>query len=428
MPPTDLAEEPLSLAKHAKQHFQPEPPPREVKSRQEEPSAPAPEQPAAPAKPAPAAKEKPPEPKKDEPKVDPPASEDEAVFGTQPAKAAKEKAAAPNDEDFKKEVAEETKGMTDKAQEKWVKMRLAEKAAKEDAAAARAELAAAAEARQAAKVEDQTPQLEALRAELEAAKAQLAEADKALSVTQVERSKRYRQTVTEPMQELTQQAESIATRYEVSSKDLLKALNEEPATRATALKELAAEFEEADRVELYTIAKDMDRLRRTGEKLKDRAKEDLSVLEEEERAIEERTVKEMRQALGASAQRAWDEASSTFDFLNANPHAPEWTAALANARTQSENWVPGQDAVSDGRIRAHAAQHPFLVKALQHKDKTIAAQADRLKELEERFAQDNATDPALGGQRDGEDAIDEDDGEGLSIGQRVKAAAASGKL
>lgn len=432
----DTELEPLGLGAHAKMTFQPQPQPREVSHKtKEEPAAPPKEEPLVP---APKAKEEPPKAKEEPARKETPASEDDAVFKT-PAKkeqAKPNKPDAPNDEALDAQLKEETKGMTPKAEEKWIKLRKSEAAAskrvteaEEKIAALQAELKTAAETWQETKGEDQTPKVESLTKEVETLKAQLEEAEKTLAVTQVERSKRYRQSVTEPMGDLTKQVEDMAARYDVSSKDILKALDEDPKERAKVLSDLAADFQEADRTELYGIARDMDRLRRVGEKLRAQAKDDLSAIEEEERTAEERTTKEVATARATSAGRAWDEAASAFDFLNANPDAPEWTAALATARQQSEHWVPGQDAASDGRIRAQAAQHPFLVKAIQHKDKAIVALTEERDRLLKRIEDDNAADPDLGGH--GDDAGDHgDDGEGeeMTIGQRAKAAAASGKF
>lgn len=426
MPPTaDIEQEPLGLGASAKRHFQPEPAPREVRQQEESPAPPAPQK-------EPVAKESPTKAKEEPPvkevsKNEPPPSEDEAVFGVPAKKAVKpEKAEPVKDEAFEKQLDEETKGMAANAQKKWAELRRSEKAAADKAAVheqevakLREELKTAAESRQESKGDDLTPKVESLSAENESLKAQLADAEKALSITQVERSKRWRETVKEPTDELTKQAEEIAGRYEVSPKDILRAFELDPKQRAETLAELAADFKEPDRVELYAIAKDMDRLRRTGEKLREKAKEDMSALEDEERAADERTTTEKRQALAASVRRAWDEAASTFDFLNPNPAAPEWTAALANGLAQSENWVPGQDAVADGRIRSQAAQHPFLVKAIQHKDKTIAALTADRDRLLERIELDGQSDPDLSGGRDNADHPDDEEGEGLSIGQRV---------
>lgn len=421
MPPTaaPAIDEP-TFSQRVKERFQPTPPAREVDGSKP-PEMKEPETP--PVKEPPVSKEPPKEPapaKGPEKTPAAPASEEDAVFGKTVTKATEaKKTEKPNDEDFEKSLTDETKGMPEKAQEKWIKLRRSEKAAKEEAATARAEMQAAAEANQAAKVDAQSPKLEALTKERDDLKAQLAEAEKTLSITQVERSKKYRETVSAPMEEATKQAEEIAARYEVSPKAIIKALEEEPAARVAALKDLVADFEEADRVDIYQIGKDMDRLRKTAEKLREKAKTDHSAIEDEERAETEREQGERRQTLSASAQRAWDEAAATLDFLKANPAAPDWTKALSAALQQAENYVPGQDAAQDGRLRAQAAQHPFLVKAIQHKDKTIAALTEERDRLLARIEAENALDPDLGGSRDGESIVEDEGDENLTTGQRA---------
>lgn len=364
-----------------------------------------------------------------------PASEEDAVFGSAPKKPEPKKPdVAKNDDAFEKELETEKKGMTEKAGTKWEELRRGKRAAEEKARAAeetaahvREEMRVAAEANQGAKADAQAPKMEALTKELESLKAQLAEAEKTLSVTQVERSSKYRQQISEPLSELTTQAEEIAARYEVSPKTILAALKEDKATRAETLAELAADFKEGDRIDLYRIGNDMDRLNRAGEKLREKAKEDYSAIEDEERAETEREQGERRQALSASAQRAWDEAASTLAYLNPVDGAPDWNSALENAKAQISKYVPGQDAIADGRFRADAAVLPFVLKERENLNRKLAVVTEERDRLLERIKADNDADPDLSGARDS-DATggDDDGGEELTVGQRVARKFGSG--
>lgn len=420
MPAIEELVEPQSLAQAAKLFFQKPEPPREI-THEPKPSAkePAKEPVAEPVKEPAKAREPAP---KEEPSKATPQSEEDTVFGTPPAKPAK--ADPTPDADFEAKLSEETKGMTDKAAKKWAELRHSEKAAKDEARQARDEAKAAAEARQNAKASDDAPKITALTEENAALKLQLAEAEKTLSVTHVERSQKYRREVGEPLNDLTKQAEEMAARYDVSSKDILSALNADPKERADQLAELAADFKEADRIDLYSIAKDMDRLNRKAETLREKAKTDLSSIEQEDREADERTAAEMRAAYGTATKRAWDEAASTLDFLRPNAAAPEWTAALANASAASTTYVPGQDPIADGRIVAQANQLPFVLKALDNRNKRLEAMTTERDQLLARIEAENAHDPGLSSARD-EDATGQDEtGEELSIGQRAKMAAA----
>lgn len=431
MPPTapTIDDEP-KFSQRVKEHFQPTAPAREVKTP--EPKDTESKQPEKKDPPTARAKEQ--EKEKEVTKVDDkkpaaPTSEDEAVFGATPAAPVKTpKADAPSDEEFEAKLKEETTGMTEKAQAKWIQLRREAKASKDEAATARAELQAAAEARQEAKGADSTPKLEAALQENAALKLQLEEAEKTLSVAQVERSKKFRREVGEPIEELTKQAEEMAGRYEVSPKVLLAALREDAATRSDTIAELAADFKEGDRLDLYSMAKEMDRLAKRGDALREKAKSELGTLEDEERAAEERTTAEIRQTLSASAQRAWDEAAATLAFLNQNPKAPEWSAALTNAKTKAEAHIFGQDAIADGRISSQAAQLPFVLKAREHDQKVIKTLTEERDALLARIEADNALDPSLGGSRGEGDVTGGDEGdENMTIGQRAKLAIGKGR-
>lgn len=419
MPPTPTLDDEPKFSTRVKQHFQPSEPAREVKAP--EPKAPESKEPEKKEPEKQPAKEPEKAPEKKEPVQ--PASEDEAVFGTPVVKPTEpKKPDGLNDETFEKTLAEETKGMTEKAQAKWIQLRRSEKAAKDDAATVRAELKAAAEARQEAKVTDDTPKVEALTQENANLKLQLAEMEKDIAVTKVERSPKYRREVSEPLAELTKQAEDMAARYEVSPKTLLAALSEDPKTRPDTLAELAADFKEGDRIDLYSIAKEMDRLSKKSEALREKAKNELSTLEQQEREEDERTAAEVRQTLTASAARAWEEAAQTLAFLNHNPKAPEWSAALATAKSKAESHVFGQDAIADGRISSQAAQLPFVLKAREHDQKVIKTLTEERDTLLARIESDNAHDPDLGGHGDeGDVSHGEEGNEGLTLGQMAKA-------
>lgn len=410
-----LEDEPLTLAQAAKKHFQKEEPPREV--THEKTDTVPPKQEKTPEVLPPAAKvDVVPVKEKEQPT---PTSEEDAVFGTPSAKTEVE---APKDADFDIELAEEKKGMTEKAGAKWEQLRRSEKAAKEDAKRAREELKTAAESRQEQKVDEIAPKLEEANTKIAALELQLAEAEKTLSITQVERSQKFRREVGEPMSELTKSAEEIALRYDVPSKTILDALKEDPKTRSAKLTELAADFNEPDRIELYGIAKEMDRLNRKGDTLRERAKVDLSALEQEDKEAQERTTAEMRQTFTVSANRAWDESAKTLDFLRNNPAAPEWTAALTASRQRASSYVPGQDAIADGRLASEAAQLPFVVKALEHHKTKLATITEERDRLLERVKADGEHDPSLGGAHEEHDDIDSG-GEEMTLGQRAKLAA-----
>lgn len=413
MPPIiEPPEDAPSLAAQLKAHFQPPAPEREVSREKEPPKEDAPPSKPAAAKPA-VAKAK----TTEEPDEIVPPSEADTVFGTSQVKAvpAPEKV---SDEVLESKLKEETSGMTEKAAAKWIKLRHSETAAVEDARKAREELKAAAELHQEQKPSEDGPKLEALTQENTDLKARLDEAEKILSVRQVESTQKYRREISEPISEIEKQASELAARYEVEPKVILNALREAPAERADIFEEIVAGWKDPDRHDLYQMAKDMDRLNRTAEKLREKARTDLSALEHEERTATERELADQQTARASAAQRAWDEEARKDEALRNHEQAPEWNAALESARRQSREYPVGQDPIADGALIARGMMLSFAQKKADHFKAKYDEVSKKNEELLARIEADNQLDPDLGGNGNGAHE-ESDDGE-LSLGERTK--------
>lgn len=371
-----------------------------------------------PAKPAPVAK--PPEEKaKPAAEITPPAkaaepkpadeapkpNEEDHVFGTAPAKP-KAEPAKPTDDDFEAKLKAETKDMTEKGQSAWIALRRSEKEAKEEL---RKEREGKAEREAALKNQPESDgKAETLAQRVKELETELADADAELSLTKVERSQKFRREVAEPMGELSKSAEELATRYDVPVKTVLAALETTDAKeRSETLAELAADFNEPDRLDLYQMGREMTRLRKEGDKLREKAKSDLSAVEQEEREEQDRNTSAEAEVRSGAAQTAWEAAAREHESLRDNSAAPGWTAELEAARRASREHVVGKDPASDGALIAKGMMLSFAQREAAHfRSKLKEAQAENEKLLG-RIERDNALDPDLGG--NGSDAIDEGD-------------------
>lgn len=372
--------------------------------------SPAPEKPAhvekpAEEKPKPEVKVEPPA-KTDKPLVEhPPASEEDQVFGTA---AAKVKPAAKPEDDFEATLKTETEGMSPKAEAKWVSLRRSERDANE-----KARKAAEALAEREAAIKDTSasdPKSGELAQRVKELEEQLASAEQDLAVTNVERSKKYRREISEPMGELTKSAEELATRYEVDMKSVTTALEMTDAKeRSETLAELAADFNEPDRLDLYSLAKDMDRLRKAGEKLREKAKADLSAIEQEEQEHLNRTEAELADARARAAQTAWETEARAHESLRNNSAAPGWTAELESARRASREHVVGKDPAADGDLIAKGMMLSFSQREAAHFRAKFEESVKREQVLLARIEKDVELEPNLGGNGSGGDDHDDDD-------------------
>jgi hypothetical protein len=143
--------------------------------------------------------------------------------------------------------------------------------------------------------------------QMEEMKTRLAEYEQEISVSRIEASPQYKQAVLEPTQSILDSAVSLAERYEVAPKKLIEALRQESTGESSeALTELAADFNERDRIRLYGMADDLTEVSKRRDYLRDNASKALSELQQKQQAQEAEEEKWYKEESAKIATQTWD--------------------------------------------------------------------------------------------------------------------------
>mgnify|MGYP006266379879 CR=1 FL=1 len=212
----------------------------------------------------------------------------------------------------------------------------------------------------------------------EALKAKVAEYEQELSVTRVEATEQYKQSVVVPLNTVLTSAYALADKYGVEEATLQAALSEKDIDKQSEmLQDLASAFTERDRLGLYRMADDVAILLKRRDEIKANAQSAYSTL----------TEKQKREASEARTQAL----NSVYSTLS------EKIPLLKNKDIASKvkSIVESTDVASaKPDVQAYAAYAGAL---LPHIFKEYQSQASKIAELEKTIASFRKTVPKAGG-------------------------------
>lgn len=289
------------------------------------------------------------ESKPEESKSDKPDSEDKSP--KKPEKSSKPEASE------KPEAKEEVpKGLTEKAAVKWGELRA-----------------------EAAKAKELAKTVESLKAELEAVKASPVNSEeleqlrqinqqyeKELAISRVESTQFYKQNVVQPMVDVVGFLESLATKYELSSRDMLSALAEsDPSRQSDLIADLAASMNERDRLRFYSSADDYAEIIRRRDYYHATSQEQQAELEARRQAEINSYQQESEQS--SAALRAEYEQAADKVFEDLKESVP--LLADEDIATEVQKLAKGDYSGADAELKAYMAHSgallPHLLKALK---------------------------------------------------------------
>jgi hypothetical protein len=251
---------------------------------------------------------------------------------------------------------EAPKGLTEKAAVKWGELRA-----------------------EAAKAKELAKTVESLKAELEAAKAAPADSqeleqlrqinqqyEQELAIARVEATQEYKQNVVQPMVNVVGYLESLATKYELSSRDMLGAFAEsDPAKQSDLIADLAASMNERDRLRFYSAADDYAEIISRRDTYHQVSQERAQSIEAERQAELARYQAETEKS-SVAAKAEYDAAvEKVFNDLK------ESVPVLADEEVAAdvERLAKGDYSGADAELRAYMAHSgallPHLLKALK---------------------------------------------------------------
>lgn len=271
------------------------------------------------------------------------------------------------------------KGMDDKAFVKWKDLHAAAK--ERDTLKAEFE-AFKAEAGKAA------PEMESIKKELADTKAKLESYEGELSISRVEGTKHWKETIAAPIKDITTGIEELAKRYEIPPKTLLDAIQEtDPAKRASMIDDAVEDFKRADQLDVVTAARDYARLQKQASDLRANAAGKLSELEKQTKADEDKRAAQNAKDYRLSAKSAWEKALANTPMVKKVEGANDWNAILdAQGREIEEINVNDLDVDEVASMAAASKLVPHLVDSVNHLQKQLKAKADEKAALEAKLA------------------------------------------
>ena len=275
---------------------------------------------------------------------------------------------------------EAPKGLTEKAAVKWGELRA-----------------------EAAKAKEYAKTIESLKAELEAAKTAPVnpeeieklrqinqQYEQELAISRVEATQEYKQNVVEPMVNVVGYLESLATKYELSSREMLGAFAESDAAKQSDLiADLAASMNERDRLRFYSAADDYSEIITRRDNYHQVSQERMQSIEAERQAESARQQAETEK-LSVMSQAEYDAAVEKV-FADLKESVP--VLADEEVAEEVQRLAKGDYSGADAELKAYMAHSgallPHLLKALK------SAQAD-LEEANQKIAGYRNSSPKAG--------------------------------
>ena len=251
---------------------------------------------------------------------------------------------------------ETPRGLTEKAAVKWGELRA-----------------------EAAKAKEYAKEVETLKAELEKAKttpvdsAEIeklrqinAEYEQELAVARVEATQEYKSNVVDPMVNVVGYLNNLATKYELSSKEMLSAFAEsDSAKQSDLIADIAASMNERDRLRFYASADDYAEIIRRRDMYQSNSKDRMAQIEQQRQAELSQQQAESEKSL-AEAKQAYEKATSKV-FEDLKKSVPVLSDEEIAADVQ--RLAKGDYSSADPELKAYLAHSgallPHILKALK---------------------------------------------------------------
>ena len=297
-------------------------------------------------------------------------------------------------EEKNEEVSEETpKGLTEKASIKWGELRNENRTYKKEIESLKAELE---------KVKA-TPAVDT--SEVEKLKQINSEYERELAVARVESTQEYKSNVVEPMVNVVGFLNTLASKYELNSKDMLNAFSEsDPTKQSDLIADIAASMNERDRLKFYASADDYSEILRRRDYYQTSSRERMSQIEQQKQAEIAKQQQESEQT-ASEAKVAYEKATAKV-FEDLKKQVPVLSDEEVAADVQ--RLAKGDYSNANPELKSYLAHSgailPHILKALQ------SAKADLDKANKTIAGYRNGSPKAGAGSTDSSRSVSEDVG------------------
>lgn len=293
------------------------------------------------------------------------------------------------------------KGMDDKGFQTWKKLHAERDTATKERDTLKAEFDAfKVQATKAA------PELESLKKELAATKSQLDEQQGEISITRIEASKHFKDTIGEPQKRIVTKMGEIAKRYDIPENVLMEAIKEpDQSKQSEAITEVITDFKDPDRYRVVQAAEQWGELQEKAKALRADASKKLEEINREAKGSEEKVLVENKRDYQSAAAKAWNTRVETTATLSKKEGATAWNEHLdAIGRKVSELDPNDVDLERLADMATALEAVPLLESSVKHLQTQNQKLADELKAEKARNAAFLKQSPAAGGGHGGNGA------------------------
>jgi hypothetical protein len=159
------------------------------------------------------------------------------------------------------------------------------------------------------------------------------EYERELQVSRVEATKEFKDAVVVPMQQIRESVDTLATKYEISQRDLFEAFSEtDPSARADKLSDIAAGMNDRDKFSLYELEGRFNKVQSTREKVVNNAKLALEKINEHRQEQAKTQQEEYSKRYNSAMDKVWEEAENAVPLLKKVDGDEEWNKQLDDAQ------------------------------------------------------------------------------------------------
>ena len=223
-------------------------------------------------------------------------------------------------------------------------------------------------------VEEAKRELEALKknatpaddAEIKALRDRVAEQEEILKVSKVEATAEYKEAVLEPLAAIHSTAAKMAEKHGLAARDIAEALREQdPDKQADLLSDLASGLSDFERIRLYELAKENNRVLSLQQRVLSNAGEAMKRIEKSHADAAAKVQAVTSEERAKAADMVWGQLQEVAPLFREQEGNDAWNGALREIQQSVKNFdIDKLDTVDRVRLTTRGAVAPVLLNML----------------------------------------------------------------
>jgi uncharacterized ParB-like nuclease family protein len=247
-----------------------------------------------------------------------------------------------------------------------------------------------------------------LKNQLDRLKSERDEYENELKYSRLESTREYKQAVTEPLNNIQQEINDIASSYQVDPRSIYAAMTEpDPAKRRAMLKDATASFDPVDALALRTKGEDLQKVFARRDLMTQDVNTVLQMIESQEKEEYETAQKQYQVQTAQAYDSEWNNFQKDNPLLQPIPDNEPWNNTLKGIQSKALEIESSElDPNTKARLTFHAAAMPVVMNVFQ--DYVQKSQA-KIAELEALAKELRSVTPSAGTNGTGSNVSPEED-------------------